>query len=151
MTRRKAASMKELEEGIVHRYPMKLRWQIFNTGFGFLTLLIELVRRFYSKVIIFWIKEDPYNSENLPLILEGRQYSYLGIGSEGIVFRFWPLYMVKCTWDKVKLDPLKRKIYLNPENIVGIHHFGYRVNQITLSVSAFSNLKLSDLEGKISQ
>ena len=145
----KLASMNEIEEGIIRRYPMKMHWQIFNAGFGFFTLLIELLRRFFARVILFRIKRDPYSTEILPLILEGCRYSYLGIGSNGIVFRFWPLYIVKCKWNNVKLDKLKRKIHLDPANIVGVHNFGNHVNQITLSATAFSKLKITDFDKRI--
>jgi hypothetical protein len=141
--------MNEFEQGIMHRYPMKRYWQIFNIIFGFLALSIELLRRFFSRVIIFWRKEDPYSNEKLPLILQGPRYSYLGIGSKGIVFRFWPLYIVKCKWDNVKLDRSKQKIVLALADVVGVHHFGTHVNPITLSVSAFSKLKLTDFDGKV--
>ena len=143
--------MNEFEEGINRRYPMKLHWQIFNTVFGFLTLLIELLRRFFSKVILFWIKDDPYSTKNLPMILQGRRYSYLGIGPEGIIFRFWPLYIVKCQWDQVKLDKGKRKIVLNPTDVKGVHYFGKSVNQISLPILAFSKLNLSDFVDRIKQ
>ena len=151
MTGHKAASMNEIEKGIIRRYPMKWYLQIFNIAYGFLTLLIELLRRFYAKVILFWIKKDPYSTEILPLILEGHRYSYLGIGSECIVFRFWPIFIVKCNWENVKLDKRKKKIFLDPSTIVGIHHFGNSVNPITLSISAFSKLKLNDIADKINQ
>ena len=144
-------SINELEAGIIQRYPMKLPWQLFNTLYGLLTLFIELVRRFFSRVIIFWIKKDPYSTEVLPLILEGHRYSYLGIGSEGIIFRFWPLYIVKCTWDRVKLDKVKRKIVLDPTDLKGVHYFGSSVNQISLPISAFSKLKLDDIADENNQ
>ena len=141
--------MKEFEEGIINQYPMKMHWQVFNAGFGFFTLLIEVVRRFIARFIIFWIKDDPYSTEILPLILEGHRYSYLGIGPEGVIFRFWPLYIVKCKWDNVKLDKSKRKIYLDTTHIVGVHNFGNHVNQITISIAAFLKLKPTDFDEKI--
>ena len=83
-------------------YPMMKRWQTINQFSGFMIwwgALSQIVVFPFYLLLFEWAKKafPAYRR-----MMAGERQSYLRVSEGGLVYRYWPLYEIRCKWQDVK-------------------------------------------------
>jgi len=122
-----------------HIYELKKHWQFMNKFGGYWTWLIlfsELVLFFYLIPFYKWMRKVFPAYRN---IMAGEKRSYLRVSDNGLVYRQFPWWEIRCKWNdvkEIKNNPLFGvTLYLHRAEQIGMPEFSINIQtpQIHLS------------------
>jgi hypothetical protein len=114
-----------------HTYPMIKQWQYIHQFSGFMTWLSV----FFQIIIFpFYLLFFDWSRKVFPAfrrMMAGEWRSYLRVSEDGLVFRDWPLYEMRCKWQDVKRINWDRwlgdALYLHSAEHIGYLEFSKRL------------------------
>ena len=136
-------------------YPMKKHWQYINQILGFWSWVYEIVSIFAS---LFLSLIFPWNRKIIPAfrkMMTGAPRSYLRVSENGLEYRNWPLFEIRCKWEDVICIKKSRwfgdALYLQRAEQAGFLEFSINLSPPQIHLSSFVGWQDGGLEDDLRQ
>jgi hypothetical protein len=127
-------------EFAAHTYPMIKFWQYINRFFGFwswLCVIASIVGTLFLLLVFKWARKVFPAFRNM---MAGGTQSYLRLSSDGLAYRNWPWFEIRCKWEDVrciKSDPwLGDVLLLQRADPIGFPEFSIFLNPLQVHLSS---------------
>jgi len=94
--------MMNTHQSEAHTYPMKKYWQYINRFCGFwswLGVIASIVGSLFLLLVFKWARKVFPAFRNM---MAGGPQSYLRLSNDGLVYRNWPWFEIRCKWEDIK-------------------------------------------------
>jgi len=138
-----------------HTYPLKKHWQYINQFGGFwswLCLFGYIVGFPYLLLFFKWERKVFPAFRNM---MDGEPRSYLRVSDNGLIYRNWPWFEVRCKWEDVKrinIDSLfGDTLHLQRAEQIGFPEFTLNLSPPQIHLSSLVGWKEGELKDDLRQ